>query len=160
MSAKAEAAKRFVSGLGVFAVFAIVGPIVGGLIYGLPVLVITLVAAEPAAGVMTWIGEVAQMLLGIVMFSVLFGGLPATVCGAFLGAMTSMGRQVSLWFAAGVGALAGGAFPLAMGATVSSDSSFTALIPLLVLFGLLGLLSALACALLCRRWGLMGSAVV
>ncbi len=138
--------------LGVFAFFALLGPLIGGSIYAAPLLIAGLVNSEWSLAA---IPEIAASFLGIYLFAMMFayliGGGPASLCGLVLGVLVLKGVRITWFLAAIVGAVS--TVPVVLLLYFQpSVSALPALAINILRFGILGGVSALACLAVFRRF--------
>ncbi len=142
--------------LGVFVIFALVGPLIGGTLFAAPVLAAGLFNSEWSLAA---VPEIAVSFFGIYLFAMMFayliGGGPASLCGLVLGIMVMRGRRISMLLAAAVGAVS--TVPVVL--VLYLQPTVTALPELainMLRFGFIGGVSALVCLAIARRFTSIG----
>lgn len=142
--------------LGVFVIFALAGPVIGGSIFAAPILAAGLLNSEWSIAA---VPEIVASLFGIYLFAMMFayliGGGPASLCGLVLAVMVIRGRRIG-WLLAGV---VGAVCTLPVVLALYFQPSVTALPELainMLRFGLIGGVSALVCLAIARRFTSIG----
>lgn len=146
--------QRFTArGMKVAAFIALVGPLVGTLLFSaVPAVRLTLNATGTAFSLSTF-ADVGGVMLFVLVFGYAFGGLSAFLSAAVLGLLTARSGTFGYGVAALVGAGSGIAGGLVLGALTQKQAGFT---PGLAAFLLpFALLSSLICRWLLERFGFL-----
>ncbi len=142
--------------LGVFVIFALGGPLIGGSIFAAPMLLAGLFNSEWSIAA---VPEIVASFFGIyllaMMFAYLIGGGPASLCGLVLGILVMKGRRIGMFLAGVVGAVS--TVPVALLLYLPPTvSAIPELVTNLLRFGFLGGVSAFICLAVARRFTSIG----
>ncbi len=149
--------KRWRRGFLVLLVFIVLGAPIGGFVFVSPILIGGL--ADIGWSLAGW-GEgllsLGQLLFLTALFSYLFGGFSAVLCGLWLAWRVVAGLPTSRLYGAFAGAITSIPLPavLMLDKPVNADTLQTVAFNLALFMGL-GAVAAFLCTWLCRRWGLV-----
>jgi len=146
---------RFPNWLLVFVTIAALGPPVGAMGLAVPGLLSSIgSAAYSDKSLLVAIGDVLSIVLGLIFFAYLFGGVPAIVSGLFLAVWVVLGRRVTYLISLAVGAFSGFAFVAGLELAEPSRDMSRFLGPALMLAAF-GAFASVPVTFLLKRWRLV-----
>ncbi len=146
--------------------FLLLGPPIGGFLMMLPGIVGSIVFSSPSDwtfpnGGIVILEEIAGFFLIVAVFSFIFGGVAAFLCGLWVAWKTSDGGFVGYGQVLLVGAIAGVIGNLVLSLVLFSagekSSPASDFVWMFVYMAPLGALSGMVCLALCRRLGLVAA---
>lgn len=154
-----SAMRPIAKAIAVVAIFLLLGPLVGGVIVGgMTVLAALAGAVSDFEGAGNNLVSALGLVPAITIFAYLLGGIPALLCGGWIGSSVVRQRGVSVRGAAIAGAVAS----LPLGVWLVSNDTFNLMTAPRTLITLgwycsLGVCASVVCLLVCRRLGLVAS---
>lgn len=143
--------------------FALVGPLSGGLLMTSPSLVASVLFSSPieremAGGLLEFMQEVGAFFLFVGVFSFIFGGFAALLCGLWVASKTRDNGFVCYRQVVIDGAVCGIVGQLLLSLVLASAGEQSVRPGLfIVIVAVLGAVSAVICLWLCRRMGLVAN---